>query len=334
MKKILSAFFILLLLSTTAWAEQPVVGLVIGPSGLGDLSFNDMAYGGVRKAQQEFNFKLIILEPEDIGKSEFNDLKNLAEKSDIVVFLGSQFQLVLPKLARLYPNKKFMMIGVPVESGPNICAAVFKQYEGSFLAGALAAYMTKTNTIGFIGGVNVPPIQQFEKGFYDGAKYVNPEVKVLIDYVSPAGDFSGFNDVKKGYDIAINQYKNNADIIFSAAGITGNGVIEAAANTGNYAIGVDSDQDSVAKGTVLTSMIKRMDIAAYKEIKRVMEGNFSAGTAYYGLKDQGVKLSDMKYTRSKISEDILKQIDIIKNKIINGEIPKDKKMHAKNTIRK
>ncbi|WP_291328155.1 BMP family ABC transporter substrate-binding protein [Desulfovibrio sp. UCD-KL4C] len=320
MKKILSEFFILLLLSTTAWADHTVLGLVIGPAGLGNLSFNDMAYSGVRKAQQEFNFKLIILEPEEMGKSELSALKDLAEKSDIVVFLGSQFQRLLPKLARLYTNKKFIMIGVPVESAPNICAAAFTQYEGSFLAGAFAAYMTKTNTIGFIGGVNVPPIQQFEKGFYDGAKYVNPRIKVLVDYVSPAGDFSGFNDVKKGYSLAINQYKNNADIIFSAAGITGNGVIKAAINTGKYVIGVDSNQDYVAKGTILTSMIKRMDVAAYQEIKRVMEGNFSSNTTYYGLKNQGVKLSDMKYTRDKISEDIIRKIDIIKNKIINGEI--------------
>ncbi|MBI9110710.1 BMP family protein [Maridesulfovibrio ferrireducens] len=320
MKKILSTIIILLLLAATAWAKPPVVGFVTGTSGLGDMSFNDMAYGGIRKAQQEFNFKLIILESRKTGETTLKDLTTLADQADVIILLGAQHQELTKQAARIYPDKKFIMIEVPIKNVANISSAVFKQYEGSFLAGALAGYVTKTHTIGFIGGAEVPAVQQFEKGFLDGAEYAAPGTKVLVEYLSPAGDFSGFNNPKKGYKLAMNQYGNNTDIIFTVAGLTGNGIIEAARRSGKYAIGVDSDQDSLAKGNVLTSMIKRMDIAAYEELKDIMKGKFSSGPTYYGLEGDGVSLSEMKYTRDKISDEILKKIDIIRKKIIKKEI--------------
>lgn len=311
----------LLLLPVTAYAKTPVVGFVTGVFGMGDLTFNDMTYGGIRKAQLESGFKLIILTPSKTGKSTFKEISELADQSDIIIFLGAQHEQLTRQIAETHPNKKFIAIDLPIADVPNVSSACFKQYEGSFLAGALAGYMTKTNIIGFIGGAEIPTLQQFEKGFIDGANYAKPNIKVLVGYVSPADDFSGFNNPQKGYDLAINQYDKNADIIFAAAGITGAGVIEAAKRKKKYAIGVDSDQDSFAKGYVLTSMIKRLDVAAYNELKAVMGSNFSPGITYYGLKNEGVSLSKMIYTHNKIPDKILKRIDVIKNKIINGELP-------------
>lgn len=320
MKKGLLAALCFLLVSIPCLAAPPVIGFVTGSSGLGDLSFNDMAYGGIRRAQQEYNFKLVVLEPKQSGKSSDEDVLGVVEQSDVVILLGAQHTELAKNAARANPDKKFILVEVPVEDIPNISSVMFQQHEGSFLAGALAGYMTKTGKVGFIGGTVIAPVQAFEQGYREGVTYANPDVQTLVEYTSPAGDFSGFSNPQKGHQQAMGQYEQGADIIFAVAGLTGNGVIEAARRTGNYAIGVDSDQDSLAKGFVLTSMIKRLDEASYNELKKALEGSFSPGVTYYGLKDGGVSLSDMKYTRDKIPAEILKKVDDIKAKIINGEI--------------
>ncbi|OEU69862.1 MAG: BMP family ABC transporter substrate-binding protein [Desulfovibrio sp. S3730MH75] len=323
MKSFITAIFTLLILSTTAlvsFAAPTVVGFLTGSGGLGDLSFNDMAYGGIRKAQQEFDFKLIILEPHKTGVSTAKEIETLAKKSDIIILLGGQHQQLATEAAANFPNKKFIMIEVPIKEMPNVSSAVFNQYEGSFLAGALAGYVTKTNKIGFIGGVKISLVQQFEQGFKAGAEYTAPEIEIFSDYASPSGDFSGFTNPKKGFSLAMAQYEKGADIIFTVAGLTGNGVIEAARRTGNYAIGVDSDQDSLAKGNVLTSMIKRMDIAAYEELKKAMQGSFTAGPTYYGLKDNGVSLTEMKFTKDKIPANTIEKVEKIRKMIISGKL--------------
>ncbi len=320
MRFLLLSLIILVSSVLPVWANQPVVGFVTGASGLGDLSFNDMSYGGVRKAQREFNFKLIILEPEKNGESTQKDFTALIKQSDILLLIGAQHAGLVQENAPKYPNKKFILIEVPLEGMENVSSVAFKQGEGSFLAGALAAYVSKTGRIGFIGGTPVPPVQKFEQGYVEGAKYAVPEIRVDVDYVSPLGDFSGFNAPDKGHAIAINQYRNGADTIFTVAGLTGNGVIEAARRNGKFAIGVDSDQDSLAKGFVLTSMIKKLDVACYDELKAVMENRFTPGPSFYGLKENGVGLSKMLYTRHMIPEKNLEKIEDIRNKIINGKI--------------
>lgn len=301
-------------------ADQPVVGFVTGASGLGDLSFNDMSYGGIRKAQQEFNFKLIILEPHKDGESNMEDFTKLIEQSDILILVGAQHADMVKKAAPKYPNKKFIISEVPLEGLSNVSSAFFEQGEGSFLAGALAALTSESGKIGYIGATPVPPVKKFEQGYVDGAKYAVPNIEIEVTYLSPLGDFSGFNAPAKGYNEAMSQYKNGVDVIFTVAGLTGNGIIEAARRSGKYAIGVDSDQDSLAKGFVLTSMIKKLDVAAYNELKAVMLDKFEPGATSYGLKENGVGLSEMKYTRDKIPAVTLKKVDEIRNKIINGEI--------------
>lgn len=320
MRKVLFTFICMLFFCATSQAEPLVVGFVTGSSGLGDLSFNDMAYGGIRRAQQEYHFKLIVLEPEASGHTTEEAILDIVEKSDVVLLLGAQHTELARSIGLANPDKKFVLFEVPVEDVPNISSVMFKQQEGSFLAGSLAALMTKTGKVGFIGGTVVPPVQAFEQGYREGIAYIDPNAILLVDYTSPAGDFSGFSNPKKGFKQANSQYGQGADIIFAVAGLTGNGVIEAARRSGNYAIGVDSDQDSLAKGSVLTSMIKRLDEASYMQLKAVMDGNFSSGVTYYGLKDGGVSLSEMKYTKDVIPADVLQKLEDIKGKIIRGEI--------------
>ncbi|WP_031483145.1 BMP family lipoprotein [Maridesulfovibrio frigidus] len=323
MKSLITSIFTFLILSTTAltsFAAPVVVGFLTGSAGLGDLSFNDMAYGGIRKAQQEFGFKLIIIEPHETGVSTTKEVAELASKSDIIILLGGQHQKLAEEAATNFPDKKFIMIEVPIDNFPNVSSAVFNQYEGSFMAGALAGYVTKTNKIGFVGGADTTLLHQFEQGYKAGAEYAAPGIEIFSQYTSPVGDFSGFENPKKGFKIAMDQYSKGADIVFTVAGLTGNGVIEAARRTDKYAIGVDSDQDSLAKGNVLTSMIKRLDVAAYEELKKAMQGHFKAGPTYYGLKNNGVSLSEMKYTKDKIPTKTLEKIKIIKQMIISGEL--------------
>ncbi|NDV27433.1 BMP family protein [Desulfovibrio sp. JC010] len=320
MKKLLAVILFLSFTIGTACAEQPVVGFVTGASGLGDLSYNDMSYGGIRKAQQEFNFKLIVMEPEKDGESTIEDFTKLINQSDILILIGAQHAKLVKTTAPKFPDKKFIISEVPVDGLNNVSSVSFKQGEGSFLAGALAAMCSKTGIIGYIGGTPVPQVREFEQGYVAGAKYAVPGIEVKTAYVSPLGDFSGFNAPAKGYNMAMGQYNDGADVIFTVAGLTGNGVIEAARRSGKYAIGVDSDQDSLAKGFVLTSMIKKMDITAYNELKAIMQGKFTPGPTSYGIKEGGVSLSEMKYTRDKIPAGVLEKVEDIRKKIINGEI--------------
>lgn len=320
MKKILFAVVLVFLFATQGVAGPLVVGFVTGSSGLGDLSFNDMAYGGIRKAQQEYDFKLVVLEPEASGRSNKDSILGVVEQSDVVMLLGAQHTDLAKEVGAIYPDKKFILFEVPVKDVPNMASVMFKQQEGSFLAGALAASMSETGKVGFIGGTVVPPVQAFEQGYREGAAYIGKNTEVLVDYISPAGDFSGFSNPQKGHELANEQYSKGADTVFAVAGLSGNGVIEAARRSGNYAIGVDSDQDSLAKGFVLTSMIKRLDTASYMQLKAIMDGNFKPGVVYYGLKDGGVSLSQMKYTKDKIPASVLEKMEELKKKIISGEI--------------
>ena len=320
MRKWLLAACLVFALALPAQAAQTVVGFITGASGLGDLSFNDMAYGGVRRAQQEYNFKLVILEPDESGVTTPEGILGVVEQADIIVLLGAQHEPQTRQAARANPDKKFIYIELPVQGMANISSVMFNQNEGSFLAGALAAMVSKTGKIGFVGGTVEPPVMAFEQGYREGAAFAAPDVEVLAEYISPAGDFSGFGNPEKGYDITMKQYGQGADIVFAVAGLSGNGVIEAARRSGKLAIGVDSDQDSLAKGSVLTSMMKRLDVAAYAELKATLENRFTAGVTRYGLANDGVGLTEMKYTRHLIPAGVLDRIKDIKQQIVSGKL--------------
>ncbi len=301
--------------------EGLIVGLLLGNGGLGDQSFNDMTYAGLIRIRQQYNLKLII---ED---SEKNDAAFEAAMQRLIddgahIIVANDFYLkdLVAKYAPENPDRYFILQDAILTGLPNVVCLSYSVEEGSFLVGALSGLLTTTNRVGFIGGVDIPVMHVFRKGFRDGVLFSNPAVDIMEVFVSKAPDYSGFRSPAAGYDIAMSAYEDGVDIIYAAAGLTGNGVIQAARKSGTFAIGVDSDQDHLAKGSVLTSMMKRLDIATFNEVVRIIEGKFIPGVKKYGLKDCGVGLTPMKYSRQFIPDAVISELSHIEARIIDGSI--------------
>ncbi len=305
----------------TSFAQTFTVGFAMGVGGLGDQGFNDITYKGLVRARQKHGIRLMLEEPGEWKTAGDATLQRLiAKKPDIIVVNGWQYADLVKKYAAQYPKQRFLINDVPTEGFPNVISTVYGQHEGSFLAGLLAGFMTKTRTVGFIGGVDISVIHTFRIGYREGVRYANPAVKILKTFVSTGKDFSGFNKPGKAEKLATEQYQQGADIIFAVAGLSSNGVIRAAQRQKQFVIGVDSDQDHLAKGYVLTSMLKRFDRSTFQEISNMITGQFQPGIKIYGLKEGGVSLSPMKYTKHLIPEHILQKLRDVEKKIISGDI--------------
>ena len=291
-------------------------GIVLGLGGLGDKSFNDSAFRGLEMAKKNFGIKYKYVEPTSNAENA-QYLRLFAEGGyNLTIATGFLMKNDCAVVAKEFPKNKFAIIDETVDA-PNVVSLVFKEEQGAFLVGALAGLMTKTNIIGFVGGAEVYLIKKFEEGYKQGAKYVNPKIKVLTLYTSGPNPFG---DPVQGKLNATSEIKQGADILFHAAGGTGVGVIEAAKENKVYVIGCDSNQDDVAPGTVLTSLIKNVDVAVSTTIKKMLEGKFTPGIEKFGLKENGVSLTDFKNTKDKIPAKVFDKLDDIKKKIINGEI--------------
>ena len=301
------------LLTGSAFAQQIRVGLVLSEGGLGDQSFNDAAFRGLLRARDELGIYFSYVEPFDISEMEDHQRFFADAGMDLVIAIGFTHESAMYSVSADYPDTKFAIVDTVVDM-PNVASLVFEEHEGSFLVGVVAGLMTKSNKVGFVGGMEVPLIRKFEVGFIEGVKYVNPNAEVFSGYV---GDF---NDPGRGKEMAISQYERGADVIYHAAGGTGLGVIEAASDNGFYAIGVDSDQDHLAPGTVLTSMVKRVDLAVYETIKDVLEGKFEAGVRSFGVADGGVGTSPFTFTKHIVPASVLEAVEDARAKIISGEI--------------
>lgn len=301
------------LLSGAVFAEQLRVGLVLSEGGLGDQSFNDAAFRGLLRAEQELGIYKSYVEPFDISEMEDHQRFFADAGMDLIIAIGFTHESAMYAVAEDYPDMKFAIVDTVVDM-PNVASLVFEEHEGSFLVGVVAGLMTETDTVGFVGGMEVPLIRKFQVGFEEGVKYVNPDAEIIVGYV---GDF---NDPGRGKEMAISQFERGADIIYHAAGGTGLGVIEAAADKGLFAIGVDSDQDHLAPGNVLTSMVKRVDLAVYEIIKDLTEGKFEPGIHSFGIADGGVGTSEFKFTKDQIPQSVLDAVEDAKAKIISGEI--------------
>jgi len=292
------------------------IGLVLSTGGLGDKSFNDSAYAGLIEAQKKLGVKIKYVEPANV--SEFDTfLRQFAEANyDLIIGIGFQMRDSIVKVAEEYPEMYFLMVDEPIDM-PNVISATFNEQEGSFVAGALAGMMTKSNVIGFIGGMEVPLIKRFGNGFMAGAKYIDPEITT---FEAEVGGNSPFNNPARGKEMALSMIDSKADIVYHAAAGSGMGVFEAAKERGVYAVGVDSNQDVVVPGIVLTSMLKKVDRAVFTIIKEMKEKGFTAGQKDFNLANNGVGITDLKYTKDQISEDKLKKLDQIKADIISGKI--------------
>jgi basic membrane protein A len=229
-------------------------------------------------------------------------------------------------VAHDYPNLKFAIIDEVIDL-PNVASLIFKEHEGSFLVGMIAGSVTKTNKIGFVGGMDIPLIHKFETGYEEGARYANPKVEVFDNYVGVTD--AAWNNPGKGKELAKAQIDRGADIIFQAAGNSGLGVFDAAEETAKLAIGVDSNQNWVKPGFILTSMIKRVDVAVYNAVKEVVEGRFKGGIHLFGLENDGVAYALDEYNRSLIPEEILEAVERAKQEIIAGRIKVTDAMAAK-----
>ncbi|MEX0766655.1 MAG: BMP family ABC transporter substrate-binding protein [bacterium] len=313
-----------------AGPQQPQkirVGIVYDVGGRGDLSFNDMAFAGLERAQKDFGDRIETrdLEPTAGGENREELLRLLAgEKYDLIFGIGFLFTDSIQRVAKDSTTTKFGLIDgfVPdLTADSNIVCLLFNEHEGSFLVGAAAALKSKTGTIGFVGGMKIPLIEKFEAGYIAGARYVRPNIRVLSDYAGTTGE--AFRDPVKGKELALAQYDRRADIIYHASGGTGIGVFEAAVVKKRLAIGVDADQSLTVKddqrNQILTSMMKRVDVAVYETIKAFVEGRFQGGYRNLGLGEGGVGYAENDYNRSMIA-DIKPRLEELKSKITAGEI--------------
>jgi basic membrane protein A len=309
--------------STTAQKSDVKVGLAYDIGGRGDKSFNDAAAAGLEKAKSEFGVETKELEakPGETDAQKEERLRLLAQGGyTTVIAVGFAYATALKKVAADFPDVHFAIVDESSIQAPNVADLVFAENEGSFLVGAAAALKSKSGHVGFVGGVNVPLIQKFQAGFDAGAKAVSPSIKIDDKYLTQPPDFTGFQDPAKGKVAGQGMYQGGADVVFAAAGSSGLGVFQAAKDAGALAIGVDSDQyntvDAALKPVVMTSMIKKVDVAVYNFIKSVTEGSALSGTQTFDLKAGGVDYS----TTGGMVDDIKTKLDDFKQKIISGEV--------------
>jgi len=293
------------------------VGVVLSVGGLGDKSFNDLAHAGLMQAAEAFGIRPVYGQPEQMAEDE-KYLRDYAEQGfDLVVGVGFLMQQAMEDVAPEYPETHFAIIDCIVE-GPNVASLTFREHEGSFLVGALAALKTRTSKVGFIGGMDIPLIHKFEVGYAEGARYVDPNIDVFIAYV---GSHPGaFHDPVRGKSLALAQMDRGAEVIFQAAGSSGNGVIDAAAERGLYAIGVDANQNYMAPGHVLTSMVKRVDNSVYMTIKAAIDGDFEGGLREFGLAEDGVAYAVDEHNESMITDEMIAAVEAAEAAIVAGEI--------------
>lgn len=293
------------------------IGLVLSVGGLGDKSFNDSAYEGLKRAEKELGIVPVYGQPEQMAEDE-KYLRQYAEQGmGLVIAVGFLMKDALEKVAGEFPGAHFAIIDAVVEA-PNVASLIFREHEGSFLVGAIAGLVTETGKVGFIGGMDIPLIHKFEVGYTEGVKYVNPDADVIIAYAGSGPE--AFHDPVKGKSLALSQFGRGADIIFQAAGSTGNGVIDAAQERGLYAIGVDANQNYMAPGHVLTSMLKRVDVSVFEIIKEIVEGKFTGGEHVYGLEIDGVGYALDQYNEGLLAQDVIDRIEEIKADIVAGKI--------------
>jgi len=298
-------------------AEPLKIGLVLEKSGKDDKSFNASAYAGVKRAEKELGVKTKTVEAPDNSAYESLQRAFADKKYDLIIAVGFHQLDALKKTATRFPNQKFILVDEDAKL-PNVRSVMFEEHEGSYLAGVLAALHSKTGKVGFIGGMDVPLIHRFEMGYEAGVKKINPKATVFVNYLGVTGD--AWNNPPKAKEQALDQYNRGADIIFAAAGNSGMGVFDAAEEQKKLAIGVDSNQNWVKPGYILTSMLKHVDEAVFDSIKLYQQGKFKTGLVRYGLKSKGVDLAMDQYNSKLISKAELAKVDQIRKQIIKGKI--------------
>ena len=293
---------------------QLTLGMVTDVGGLGDRSFNDYAYRGLQMAHARIGAYVQVLQSRSAADYQPNltALTNL--HFDMVYAIGFLMGLDLDQVAKQHPQQRYAIVDAVIDD-PNVVSITFREQDGSFLAGALAAMVSKTHHIAFLGGQDIPLIEKFEAGYTAGAREVDPNIKVDVKYAG------SFEDVAAGKELSNLLFNDGADIIYTAAGKVGLGAIDAVkSRDGDYIIGVDSDQDALAPGRVLTSMVKKVDVAVFDVARSLQEGKPMHGHVEFGLKDGAIGLTDFRYTKSAIGEANLARLKAIQAAIVSGKI--------------
>ena len=318
--------------TSTTGKSKPKVGIVFDIGGKNDRSFNAAAWEGVQKAERDFDIELRDVEPGNPTSIE-PAMRAFAErKFDLIIGVGFAQGPIMQKVATDYPNIKFAIIdGVIFEADgktpkKNVASLVFREHEGSYLVGMIAAEASKTGTIGFVGGMDIPLIHRFATGYREGAQSINPDIKVIQNYVGVTDH--AWNNPGKGKELSLAQIQKGADVIFTAAGNSGLGAFDAVEQYGKdvngkankFVIGVDSNQNGVKPGFVLTSMVKKVDNAVYDVVKQVTENKFDGGFHVFGLEKDGVAYALDDNNRSLISKETLDKVELARRRIVNGEI--------------
>ena len=306
------------------------VGIVFDAGGKDDKSFNTACWEGAERAKEEFGIELRDVEPDNPSVIE-PAIHGYAERGfDLVIGIGVGAAPYINDVAREFPNQRFAVVddAGKVVDQPNAVSLTFDEHEGSYLVGVIAAAKSETGIIGFIGGMDIPLIRKFELGYELGAKSVNPDIKVLQNYAGVT--LAAWSDRTRGRELAMSQYDRGADVIFAAAGVTGLGVFDAAEETGKFVIGVDANQNYIKPGHVLTSMLKRSDLAVYETIKTVVDGTFSGGRRVMGLENDGVGYAVDDFNRHLLTPAIIETVEAARRKILSGEIvvPDYTELHA------
>jgi basic membrane protein A and related proteins len=293
------------------------VGIVFDIGGKDDRSFNAAAWEGVKRASKELPIVLRDVEPGDPTSIE-PAMRAFAERNyDLIIGVGFAQTEIMERVARDYPNLHFAIIDGVIDL-PNVASLVFKEHEGSYLVGMIAANKTKTGVLGFVGGMDIPLIRKFKVGYEEGARSVNPRIRVVDNYVGLTD--AAWNNPGKGKELAVAQIHKGADIIFTAAGNSGLGAFDAAEQYNKFVIGVDSNQNWVKPGFVLTSMVKRIDNAVYQIIQDLVSNNFQGGIHVYGLENEGIGYAMDQYNKDLVPADVIAKVEEAKKKIIRGEI--------------
>jgi len=294
------------------------VGLVYDMGSKRDRSFNEAAYRGLMRAVGEWRIHAQEVEPtQPLDREE--GIRVLAEEEyDLVVGVGFAFVDILKEVASEYPSVFFACVDGRVGDEPNVVSLLFHEEQGSYLIGMLAAMKTKSRKVGFVGGMDIPLIQKFEAGYREGVRSVDPKIQVLSDYAGVT--LTAFNDPVKGKELALSQYDKGADIIYQAAGGTGLGVIGAAKERNRWVIGTDANQNYMAPGNVLTSMVKRVDVAVFETIRSVVEGTFQGGVLDFDLSNGGVDYAVDEYNQDQIDPEEIRVLEQAKKDIMAGMI--------------
>lgn len=302
--------------SAVAGAAEFTPAVIFDMGGKFDKSFNEAAYNGAEQFKAETGIPYLEFEVTNESQRD-QALRRMAQRADIVVAVGFAFSTPLETIAAEFPDKKFVIIDSVVDK-PNVESVVFKEHEGSFLVGMAAALASKTGKVGFVGGMDIPLIRNFAFGYEQGVKHVNPDAEVIVNYTGTTP--AAWNDPARGSELAIGQFGQGVDVVYAAAGATGLGVLQAAADKGKLSIGVDSNQNYLHPGSVLTSMMKRVDVAVHAAFADAKGGTWKAGVESLGLKENGVDYAVDENNRPVLTPEIQAKIDEAKTEIIAGSL--------------